>query len=158
LRRFVPHLHTFSTLRSAGLLHPQYRFIPFHSAGCVPLHSSRIMSVALYFFSGCSFAQPSGLAPLALCLKLRNAYRLTYIFSPPLHARSTSLHSVNYASFPSCGGCSIAATPPLRSSKNNNFGYRCNHYFLRCLGVFIADSIRTFPKGTKQQHQSSKKK
>jgi hypothetical protein len=29
LRRFVPHLHTFSTLRSAGLLHPQYRFIPF---------------------------------------------------------------------------------------------------------------------------------
>ena len=73
MRRFVPHLHTFSILRSAGLLHPQYRFIPFRSAGYTPLHSSSIMSVAPYFFSGCSFAQPSGLAPLALCPKSRNA-------------------------------------------------------------------------------------
>ena len=73
MRRFVPHLHTFSTLRSARLLHPQYRFIPLHSAGYAPLHSSSMVSVAPYFFSGCSFAQPSGLAPLALCPKSRNA-------------------------------------------------------------------------------------
>ena len=64
-------------LRSVGLMHPQYRFISFHSFVCFPLHfitlqalsfialhSSRIMSAALRFFSGCSFAQPSGLAPL----------------------------------------------------------------------------------------------
>jgi hypothetical protein len=44
------------------------------------------------------------------------------------------------------GGSSIAATPPLRSSKNNNFRYRCHHYFLRCLGVFIADFRRNSPK------------
>jgi hypothetical protein len=30
---FVPHLHTVSTLRSSGLLHPQYRFISLH---CIP--------------------------------------------------------------------------------------------------------------------------
>ena len=67
LRCFVPHLHTFSTLRSAGLMHPQYRFIPFRSVNYATLHSSSIMSAALYFFSGCSFAQPSGFAPLSLC-------------------------------------------------------------------------------------------
>jgi hypothetical protein len=54
-------------------MHPQYSFISLHSAGYVSLHSSSIMSAALYFFSGCSFAQPSGLAPLLLCPKSRNA-------------------------------------------------------------------------------------
>ena len=38
-------------LRSAGLLHPQYRFIPLRSAGYAPLHSSRIMSVAPGFLA-----------------------------------------------------------------------------------------------------------
>ena len=64
-------------LRSVGLMHPQYRFIslqsfvrltlhfiPLKALSLVSLHSSRIMSAALSFFSGCSFAQPSGLAPL----------------------------------------------------------------------------------------------
>jgi len=58
-------------------MQPQYRFIPFHSFVCFPLHfiplqalsfialhSSSIMSAALRFCSGGSFAQPSGLAPL----------------------------------------------------------------------------------------------
>jgi hypothetical protein len=60
-------------LRSSGLLHPQYRFIPFRSVNYAPLHSSSIMSVAPYFFGGCSFAQPSGLVPFALHPKSRNA-------------------------------------------------------------------------------------
>jgi len=58
-------------------MHPQYRFIslqsfvrltlhfiPLKALSFISLHSSRIMSAALSFFSGCSFAQPSGLAPL----------------------------------------------------------------------------------------------
>jgi len=77
------------------------------------------MSAALYFFSGCSFAQPSGLAPLSLCPKSRIAkgsllllprrYTLiaaTFRFIPTLNSRIY-------------GGCSIAATPPLRSSSTN---------------------------------------
>lgn len=50
-------------LRSSGLLHPQFSFIPLRSASYAPLLSSSIMSAAPYFFSGYSFAQPSGLAP-----------------------------------------------------------------------------------------------
>jgi hypothetical protein len=37
-------------------------------------------SVAPYFFSGCSFAQPSGFAPLSLCIGLRNANADFYFF------------------------------------------------------------------------------
>jgi hypothetical protein len=89
-------------------MHPQYRFIslqsfvrltlhfiPLKALSFLSLHSSRIMSAALSVFSGCSFAQPSGLAPFvktSLCPKSRNAKRLTYIFSPPLHAAIPSLH------------------------------------------------------------------
>jgi hypothetical protein len=64
-------------LRSVGLMHPQYSFISLQSfvrltlhfislkaLSSISLHSSSIMSAALSFFSGCSFAQPSGLAPL----------------------------------------------------------------------------------------------
>jgi hypothetical protein len=43
-------------LRSSGLLRPQYRFITFR---CAALHSAVFASTAPYFFSGCSFAQPS---------------------------------------------------------------------------------------------------
>lgn len=63
-------------LRSVGLMHPQYRFIslqlfvrltlhfiPLKALSFLSLHSSRILSAALSVFSGCSFAQPSGLAP-----------------------------------------------------------------------------------------------
>ena len=42
----------FSSLRSSGLLHPQYRFIPFRSVNYATLHSSSIVSAALYIFSG----------------------------------------------------------------------------------------------------------
>ena len=65
-------------LRSVGLMHPQYSFIPLQSfvrltlhfiplkaLSFLSLHSSRMMSAALSFFSGCSFAQPSGLAPFS---------------------------------------------------------------------------------------------
>ena len=76
----------------------------------------------------------------SLCPKSRNAYRLTDIFSPPFHARSPTLHSVNSASFSSCGGCSIAATPPRRSSsaKKSSLPEKGHHFFcsLRCLGGF----------------------
>jgi hypothetical protein len=142
LRRFVPHLHTFSTLRSAGLLHPQYRFIPFHSASYVPLHSSRIMSVTLYFFSGCSFAQPSGLAPLALCPKSRNA-KGCLLFSP----RSSTLLLLHFASRPSPAAilgfrwlfdCRNPATALLVPKKSG----------LRCLGVFDSRFHNKVPRET----------
>ena len=64
-------------LRSVGLMQPQYRFIslqsfvrltlhfiPLKALSFTSLHSSRILSAALRVFSGGSFAQPSGLAPL----------------------------------------------------------------------------------------------
>jgi hypothetical protein len=76
-------------------MHPQYRFIPFRSVNYATLHSSSIMSAALSVFSGCSFAQPSGLAPLSLCPKSRytaKKRRLFFIFSPPFHAAIPSLH------------------------------------------------------------------
>jgi len=64
-------------LRSSGLLHPQYRFITLR---CAALHSSSIASAAPCFFSGCSFAQPSGFAPLSLCIGIRNAVADLYFF------------------------------------------------------------------------------
>ncbi len=94
MRCFVPHLHTFSTLRSVGLMHPQYRFIPFRFVNYATLHSSSIMSAALNIFSGCSFAQPLGLAPFGekphFALN-QGTLSLTFISSPPFHARSTTL-------------------------------------------------------------------
>jgi hypothetical protein len=76
-------------------MHPQNRFIPFHFASYVTLHSSRIMSAALSFFSGCSFVQPLGLAPFRekryFALN-QGTLTLTFIFSPPFHARSITLH------------------------------------------------------------------
>ena len=116
-------------------MHPQYsfislqsfvrltlHFIPLKALSFVSLHSSRIMSAALSFFSGCSFAQPSGLAPSRP--KRRDfalnqgspPRRVTYIFSPPFHASSKTLHCVNSVRSFSCCGCAIAATPPRRSS------------------------------------------
>ena len=60
LRSQSPHV---PYLRSLGLLHPQYRFIPLRSASYAPLHSSSIMYAAPSSFSGCSFAQPSRRRP-----------------------------------------------------------------------------------------------
>ena len=69
----LPHLHTPPTLRSSGLPHPPYRFIQLQSAGYLSLHLSRRLSAAPYGLGGCSFAQPSGSAPLALRPKSRYA-------------------------------------------------------------------------------------
>lgn len=74
-------------------MHPQYRFISLYSTGSVPLHSSNIMSATLSVFSGCSFAQPSGLAPLSLCPKSRNAKGCLLFFS-----RRFTLQSLHYSS------------------------------------------------------------
>ena len=127
-------------LRSVGLMHPQYSFIPFRSASYVTLHSSSIMSAALSVFSGCSFAQPSGLAPLtsfqlsisnrllttsllhshpirSLCPKSRNAYGCFLFFPRRYTLIATSFRYVPSLNSRVYGGCSIAATPPLRSSK-----------------------------------------
>ncbi|HEY0040054.1 MAG TPA: hypothetical protein VGB71_05285, partial [Flavisolibacter sp.] len=58
------------------------------------------------------------------------------IFSLPFHARSTSLRFASCAAFPSCGDGSIAATPPLRSSKNK---FRKLHlFFCGAWGCLIA--------------------
>ena len=56
------------SLRSAGLVHPQYRFIPLYPANSFPLHSSNIMSVVLYFFSG---------SPLRLAIGIGTSLRKT---------------------------------------------------------------------------------
>ena len=61
--------------------------IQLHS---VALHSAVLLSFALYFFSGCSYDQQLGFAPLSLCIILRNA-SLFFIISPTLHALSISL-------------------------------------------------------------------
>jgi hypothetical protein len=50
--------------------------IPLHSVSLRRLHSTAFQQYYVcrpLFFSGCSFAQPSGLAPLALCPKSRNS-------------------------------------------------------------------------------------
>ena len=75
------------------------------------------MSTALRVFSGCSFAQPLGLAPLALCPKSRNATADFYFFPSVSRSQYYSPLRKGYVPFPSCGGCSIAATPPRRSSQ-----------------------------------------
>jgi hypothetical protein len=46
-------------------MHPQYRFIAFCFSSFTIFLSAVFMSAALYFFGGCSFAQPSGLAPFS---------------------------------------------------------------------------------------------
>ena len=72
-----------------------------------------------------------------LCPKSRKARKSgqPLTFSLPFHARSPPLHCAGSAPFPSCGGGSIAATPPHRSSqKENSASYI--FFLLRCLGVF----------------------
>jgi hypothetical protein len=138
------HVHF---LRSAGLLHPQYRFIPLHFARSVTLHSSSIISVALYFFSGCSFAQPSGLAPFRekrhFALNQGTPPAIPYFFPAVSRSFSFILRLVpRQLQFSASGGCSIAATPPLRSSS------RPKRTRLRCLGVFDCRFHNNVPRRT----------
>ena len=78
-------------------MHPQYSFIPLQSfvrltlhfiplkaLSFVSLHSSRIMSATLSFFSGCSFAQPSGLAPLPFSCVFHSLETLHFDYKIPL--------------------------------------------------------------------------
>ncbi len=84
----VPHLHTVTALRSWGLVHPQYRFIALHSASYAPLHSSRKVSAAPCFFSGCSFAQPSGFGAASLII-------INYEISPfTIHHSLFTIHDL----------------------------------------------------------------
>jgi hypothetical protein len=139
-------------------MHPQYRFIPFRFVNYATLHSSSIMSAALSFFSGCSFAQPSGLAPLSLCPKSMNAKGYLIFFPRRFTLISASFRFVPTLTFRIYGGRSIAATPPLRSSINNNFRYRYNYYFLRCLGVFDCRFQKKHPKKRlHKKHPATKK-
>lgn len=77
--------------------------IPFHSASYVPLHSSRIMSVAPSFFGGCSFSQPSENKNTSLRKKNKKESKGKFRFqkvkfkpsgflkkSPPLHFHNNS--------------------------------------------------------------------
>jgi hypothetical protein len=86
VRSSSSHVHF---LRSVGLMHPQYRFIslqsfvrltlhfiPLKALSFLSLHSSRIMFAALSVFSGCSFAQPSGLAPLPYFYSLQYFHKI----------------------------------------------------------------------------------
>lgn len=87
----LPHLHTLPTLHSSGLPHPPYRFIQLQSASYLPLYLSRRLSAAPYSLGGCSFAQPSGSAPLALRPKSRYAIGGPLLF--PRRATLASLRS-----------------------------------------------------------------
>ena len=139
MRCFVPHLHTFSTLRSAGLMHPQYRFIPFRSVNYATLHSSSIMSAALYFFSGCSFAQPLGLAPFGekphFALN-QGTLTLTFIFSPTFHARSLTLHFAK-ATFRSQPAVAVRLPQHRHFAPRKKNSVKTPFFLLRCLGVFF---------------------
>ncbi|RTY87432.1 hypothetical protein [Flavobacterium sp. RSP15] len=116
------------------------------------------MSVALYFFSGCSFAQPSGLAPFRekrhVALNQGTPAAVFYFFPAVSRSSPFILRLVpRQLQFSASGGCSIAATPPLRSSINNDFHYRYNHHFLRCLGVF--DCLARETKQSQQRPQKN---
>lgn len=122
LRRFVPHLHMSSTLRSSGLLQTQYRFIPFRSA-YAPLHTSSIISVASGCYSGCAFAQPSELTPFLekRHFAINQGTPKTVLYFSPAVSRSQYFYPLprgdGYVLFPSRGGCPIAVsirTPPKR--------------------------------------------
>lgn len=156
---FVPHLHTVSTLRSVGLMHPQYRFISLHSASYVSLHSSRIMSAALSFFSGCSFAQPSGLAPLALYPKSRNAKGWLIFF--PRRYTLLSLHSTSLSLRFILGlvwlfDCRNTASSLLEKTIISAIATII--IFLRCLGVFDCRFQKKHPKKKFKQQTSCYKK
>ena len=146
-------------LRSVGLMHPQYSFIPLQSfvrltLHCITLkalsflslHSSRIMSAALSVFSGCSFAQPSGLAPFGKNLTLpliKERLRLTFIFSPPLHAAIPTLHFA-IASFHSRSSVAVRLPQHRHCAprKANNFRLRYNHlFFCGAWGCSISTTI-----------------
>ena len=137
-------------------MHPQYRFIPFHFASYVTLHSSRIMSAALSVFSGCSFAQPLGLAPLALCPKSRNATGCL-IFFP----RRFTLLSLHYSSqglrfilgLAWLFDCRNTATALLTT---NNFRFRSTYFLFRCLGVFNFRLHNNYPATKKINKKKAK--
>jgi len=143
-------------------MHPQYRFISFRSVNYATLHSSSIMSAALSVFSGCSFAQPSGLAPF----REKRHFALNqgtppkkggcFLFFPrrftllSLHSTSLSLRSILGLAW--LFDCRNTATALL---KKNNFRRKSyNYFFLRCLGVFDCLSFLTtsFLKTTKEKN------
>ncbi len=93
------------------------------------LRCAVFVSVAPCLLGGCSLAQPSTSIG-TLSLTFIDCSAIASLFRLPLHARiPTALKK----GFSVCGGCSIAATPPHRSSKKSSVNYA---FFLRCLGVF----------------------
>jgi hypothetical protein len=93
-------------------------------------HIPAVLCLSPLVFLGCSFAQPSGLAPLSLCLDQGTPKPILYT------RRFTHICFVSLVptlTFRIYGGSSIAATPPLRSSKTM-VCYRYN--YLRDLGEF----------------------
>jgi hypothetical protein len=122
---FVPHLHTVtSCVRRDYYINNTASFVMLRKLRSSSFGS--IVSAVPCCFSGCSFAQPLGLAPLALCPKSRNANAVFYFFPNVSRSQYYSPLRKGYVPFPSCGGCSIAATPPLRSSQKK---FRKNSIF-----------------------------
>jgi hypothetical protein len=140
-------------------MHPQYRFIPFRFVNYAALHSSSIMSAALNIFSGCSFAQPSGLAPLALCPKSRYA-KGWLIFLPrrytllSLHFTSLSLRFILGLAW--LFDCRNTATALLEKTIISAIATII--IFLRCLGVFDCRFQKKHPKKKSKQETSCYKK
>lgn len=135
----LPHLHTLPTLRSSGLPHPPYRFIQLQSASYLSPHLSRRLFAAPYCLGGCSFAQPSGSAPLALRPKSRYAKAILYCFPAVLrshhYAPLRKLRSALILRW--LFDCRNPATALLEKATS---AY-ATVPFLRCLGVFIAPLV-----------------
>jgi hypothetical protein len=123
LSSFVPHLHTVTRcVRRDYFIHNTASFVSLRKLRFTAFGS--IVSAVPYCFSGCAFAQPLGLAPFrekrhfALNQGTPRKSGSDFYFFPNVSRSQyyTFVPQKSVTSFPSCGGCSIAATPPLRSS------------------------------------------
>ena len=97
------------------------------------------MSAVPYCFSGCSFAQPLGLAPFGKkphCALNQGTLPLTFIFSPTFHARSITLHFAR-ATFRSHPAVAVQLPQHRHVAPHKKNSVKTPFFLLRCLGVFF---------------------
>ncbi|CAM4134865.1 Transmembrane protein [Flavobacterium sinopsychrotolerans] len=143
----VPHLHTFtSCVRQGYCIHntASFRYTPHAPLHCIPA----VSCLSPFIFSAVAlFVQPSGLAPFRkkrhFALNQGTQKAVSYFFPAVTRSFSFILRFVpRQLQFSASGGCSIAATPPLRSSS------RPKRTRLRCLGVFDCRFHNNAPRRT----------
>jgi hypothetical protein len=158
LHCFVPHLHTVtSCVRSGYYIHntASFRYTPQPTFHYIPA----VLCLSPLVFSEVAPSH-SHRGWLRYHFALNQVMPKAILYFFPAVSRSYLLRFATYlrSPFASIGGSSIAATPPLHSSKNNNFRYRYNYHFLRCLEVFDCRFHKKHPRRCiNKKHPATKK-